>query len=61
VTFITQETLRESAIQRMKENRRRRKHFRKLRARTSDPARRLALRESFHGRLLREDFVGKDC
>ncbi len=52
---------RESAIKKMKEGRRQRKWMRKVRARTSDPARRAALRESLHGRLFREAFAGKDA
>ena len=45
------EWLRESAIRRMKESRQYRKHLRRVRRRVGDPN---YLRESLHGRLMRE-------
>jgi hypothetical protein len=52
---------REQGRKRMKEGRSWRRYLRKVRARTSDPALRDSLRESLHGRLLREAFAGKDA
>ena len=57
--FTSTASQREAGIKRMREGRSYRRWLRKVRARTSDPARRAALRESLHGRLLREAFAGK--